>query len=369
MLAGNEYLARISGLALTDALLTALFVFSMDQLRMDETLRLRRSAALFGLFTGLAILTKGIAGLLPLMALGAYQLIRLARRQPLVSLRALIVAGGVALAVAAPWHLYQWIVHREWFLAEYVGVELMRYGLGTPPQTSGESTAIFYGWRFLRLEPALAILGLLALAYRRSAVPLALAVTVVAAVFGYQYRNLSYWLPLIPAFGMALGELLDEHPRLAWIAPFAFLSLFTPGMWRRSADPSLPVVTALRERCQNARGNELYILGIPDEFHATLLPSTSRVRYIFIAPKPEYGATALDFHALGITRTVSEELDNAEPRDGWVNQKALGTVILAQDQGELRRFMAARPKADFLTEEMKLAERIPAPPPKWSCSL
>lgn len=372
-LAGNEYLARLGGLALTDALLTALFIFAMDALRQDEELAAPRSALIFGALTGLAIMTKGIAGLLPLIAFGVHQLIRLWRRQPLVHLRSLAIAGATVFAVAAPWHLYQLAVHSRWFWAEYVGVEIMRYGMGAPPQTSAESTAMFYGWRFLRLEPALVILGLSALFFRRSAVPLAIVSTVVAAVYLYQYRNLSYWLPLIPAFAMAIGEVIDEYPKLAFLAPVAFLSLLTPGSLRRSAGPPLPVVASLRQYCEQSRANGLYVLGIPDEFHATVLPI--RVRYVFIAPTAEYGATALDFHALGITRTVEEELSGAAPTEdvtkwGLPDRRAVGTVILARDENELRRFIAARPAADFLLPEgLKLAERTVAPPPKWSCAL
>ncbi len=374
-LAGNEYLARISGLALTDALLTALFVFAMDALRQDEGLVRRRSAILFGALTGLALLTKGIAGLLPLIALGAHQAIRLLRREPLAPVSSLAMVGAVAFAVAAPWHLYQWAVHPRWFLSEYIGVEIMRYGLGAPPQTSTESTAMFYGWRFLRLEPALALLGLVALVTKRSSVPLAIVVTVVAAVFGYQYRNLSYWLPLIPAFAMVIGEYLDEYPRLAWIVPLAFLSVFTPSTLRRSADPPLAAVATLREYCQQSRANALYIEGTPDEFHATLLPIAGGVHYVFIAPTPEYGATALDFHALGITRTVEEELAGKPPVEdvltwGLKDKKSIGTVILARDSDELSRFIAARPAADFLlTNGWKLSEQQISSPAKRSCAL
>lgn len=374
-LAGNEYLARISGLALTDALLTALFVFAMDTLRQDEGLVRRRSAVVFGALTGFALLTKGIAGLLPLIALAAHQAIRLLRREPLAAWSSLAVVGAVALAVAAPWHLYQLAVHPRWFLAEYIGVEIMRYGLGAPPQTSAESTAMFYGSRFFRLEPALALLGLAALAARRSAVPLAIVATLVAAVFGYQYRNLSYWLPLIPAFAMVLGEYLDEHPRLALIAPLAFLSVFTPGTLRRSADPPLAAVAALRAHCELGRANPLYIEGTPDEFHATLLPLGGGVRYIFIAPAPEYGATALDFHALGIIRTVEEELAGKPPREdvrawGLADQRALGTVVLARDSDDLSRFIAAQPAADFLLSKgWILSERKLSSAPHRSCTL
>jgi len=377
-LAGNEYLARLAGLALTDVVLTALILFALDILRRDEQMSRIASVVSFGALTGFAILTKGIAGFLPLIALGAYFVICLAQRQPLPAWRSLLTMLGVACAVAAPWHLYQWAVHPRWFLAEYVGVEILRYGLGAPPQTSTESTAMFYGWRFFQLEPALACLGLAALVRLRPAVPLAIVATVVAAVFGYQYRNLSYWLPLIPAFAMAIGEALDRWPRWAWVAPVAFLSLLTPSGLRRSADPPLPAVAALRLYCEERRGNDLYILGTPDEFHATLLPLGGRVRYVFIAPKPEYGTAALDFHALGITRTVEEELTDITPREdvrawGLPDRRSLGTVILARDTIDLRRLMAARPMADFyLPDELggwRRAERIAAGKASRPCAL
>ena len=377
-LAANEYLARISGLALTDALLTALFVFAMDALRQDEGLVARRSALILGALTGLAILTKGVAGLLPLIALAVHQSIRWMRRQPTASWPSLWMVGAVAVAVAAPWHLYQWMVHPRWFLAEYVGVEIFRYGLGAPPQTSSESTAMFYAWRFLRLEPALVVLGIAALWRQRSAVPLAIVLTVVAAVFGYQYRNLSYWLPLIPALAMVVGEWMDENPRVALVAPLALLSVFTPTMWRRSADPPLAASATLRQYCDMSRANELYVLGTPDEFQATLLPLGGRVRYLFLAPAPEYGATALDFHALGITRTVEEELADTPPREdarawGLTTHDSLGTVILARNEQDLRRLIAARPRADFLLPAelggLRLSERIAAPKPDRSCTI
>ena len=144
---------------------------------------------------------------------------------------------------------------------------------------------------------------------------------------------------------------------------------------RRSADPPLPVLATLRQYCEQSRANQLYILGTPDEFHASLLPRAHAPRYIFIAPTPEYGATALDFHALGITRTVEEELAGTPPREdvsawGLADRRALGTVVLARDMEDLGRFIAARSTADFLLPTgMKMAERQSAPPPKWSCSL
>ncbi|MBY0505606.1 MAG: glycosyltransferase family 39 protein [Bryobacteraceae bacterium] len=373
-LAGNEYLARLSGLALTDVLLTALIVLALDLLRQDETLALRRTALAFGVLTGLALLTKGIAGLLPLIALGAHQAIRLFRRQPLAPWSALLMIFGVAIAVAAPWHIYQWIVHPRWFLAEYVGVEILRYGLGAPPQTSTESTALFYAGRFFRLEPALFVLGALALFRAKSNVAWALGLTVVAAVFGYQYRNVSYWLPLIPAFAMAIGEVLDRHPKLAWVAPIAFLSLFTPGGLRRSADPPLAMAAELHAYCAERRANDLYILGTPDEFHATLLPLAGRVRYVFIAPPPEYGSESLDFHALGITRTVEEELSGTPPREdvlawGLPDRRSLGTVILARDNAEVEHLMAARPSADFFLAKAHRAVRIAGEQAKRACAL
>ena len=147
------------GDALPDALLATLSLAALYALSLDPKMDQRKTAVLFGTAAGLALMTKGIAGLLPIFALGIYWLWQRPR------FANVLLTGGIALAVAAPWHLYQLAVHSRWFLAEYVGVEILRYAMGTPPQTSSDSTAAFYFVRFFKLDPVLATLGAGSLAW------------------------------------------------------------------------------------------------------------------------------------------------------------------------------------------------------------
>jgi 4-amino-4-deoxy-L-arabinose transferase-like glycosyltransferase len=335
----------LSRLALTDALLSTLCLAALYFLSLDPEMRERRTSQLFGACAGAAIMTKGIAGLLPLMALGVYWLWKRPR------FTAVLLTGAVAAAVAAPWHLYQWAAHSRWFLAEYVGVEILRYALGAPPQTSGDPTWAFYFARFFRLDPVLSVTGVIGLVWawrkRELAPVVCLAGVLVAAVFGYQYRNIAYWMPLVPLLAIAAGRFV---PAIGLAAGLVIKVVLAAAVF--SASYQTPVTPALRTYCGMARAHDVFLVGLDDEFHATVLP-LAHVRYVFIAPPPEYGAAALDFRRLGVTRTAQEYLRNEPPQDdllrwGLPNRKALATVILAGNEQEVREIMAARPQADFI---------------------
>jgi 4-amino-4-deoxy-L-arabinose transferase-like glycosyltransferase len=323
-LAGSDLFFRAARLGLTDALLTLLFLAAL--LAWPRPL-------LSGALTGLAILTKGIAGLLP------FAFILLLRPKPLDFARFSLAAAAVAL----PWHLYQFTVNRDWFLAEYLGVEILRYALGAPPQTSTESTAAFYFGRFFRLDPWLALAGLVALyfAIRKKDRMLALVPVVIAAVFAYQYRNITYWLPLLPVAAILAGRYL---PSWAVIA----LAVVRLTQWPSTVVEPLPQIAAVRQYCELRRANELILVSTDDEFHATLLP-LPRVRYAFLAPPPEYGSASLDFRKLQITQSVDEFLV-----DEFLNDRSRlaprGTVIHAKDRTELARLISESPDLDFIVD-------------------
>jgi len=342
----------LSRLALTDALLTLLLLACAYLLHRDEKLAGRYTGAAYGLLTGLALMTKGIAGLLPLLVLALYALFARPR------LFALVTAAAVAGAVAAPWHLYQLMAHPRWFLAEYVGVELFAFAVGAPPQTSGESTAAFYFGRFFTLDPALAVLGLAAFALavrRKRDLPLvALALVLVAAVFAYQYRNLAYWMPLVPVLAILAARHL---PAPAVAVALALKLWWAVPLFQQSWE--VPPTAALARYCEMQRGNDLFVVALDDDFQATTLP-LARVRYVFIAPRPEHGASALDFHRLGVTRTVDEYLAQTPPPDdllawGLPDRRAVATVILARDAADVARLIEASPGADFLTSAAAVA--------------
>lgn len=335
----------LSRLALTDALLSTFCLAALYGLSLDPEMRERRTGLLYGLCAGGALMTKGIAGLLPLMALGVYWL----WKRP--SFLQVVVAGLTALLVAAPWHLYQLAVHSRWFLAEYVGVEILRYAVGAPPQTSGDPTWAFYFLRFFRLDPVLGILGVGGLAWalwkRQLAPVVCLTGILVAAVFGYQYRNIAYWMPLVPLLAIAAGR---HMPTAMLAAGLALKALLAAALF--SSEYQTPVTPALRAYCGLSRAQDVIMIGLDDDFHSTVLP-LAHVRYVFIAPPPEYGAAALDFRRLGITRTAQEFLSHQPPQDdllrwGLPNRNALSTVVLAANEKEVRELIAAQPQSDFI---------------------
>lgn len=374
----------LSRLALTDALLSCFSLAALTALLDDEAMEKRRTAIWFGVCAGLALMTKGIAGLLPLFALGLFWLWKRPR------FAHVLLAGGTAVAVAAPWHLYQLAVHSRWFLAEYVGVEILRYAVGAPPQTSNDSTAAFYFLRFFKLDPVSSLAGAAGLAWavwkRQGAPVVSLAALLIAAVFAYQYRNIAYWMPLVPLAAILAGRLAPAPVLAAGLAVKVALA------WPLySATFMTPVTPALRAYCEQARTQELFLIGLDDDFHATVLP-LERVRYVFIAPPPEYGAAALDFRRLGVTRTAREFLDNQPPLDdllrwGLPTRRAVGTVILAANPAEVLELVRARPEADILAPASVTSpahDRVDAPngrvlllskerrPPmrhRWGCAL
>ena len=104
-----------------------------------------------------AILTKGIAGILPLGVLGLYWLA--VRRQERPAFLRVCLAAALSLAFAAPWFLYQFAVHPRWFWTEHIAVEILGFGAGAPPQTSQENQALFYLMRLAVTDPLLLAVG------------------------------------------------------------------------------------------------------------------------------------------------------------------------------------------------------------------
>lgn len=316
---------RLSRLGLTDALLSLWFLLAMWLIA--------RSPWIVGALCGLALLTKGLAGMMPLIAACGVLVFIDWRRIPKVI--------AAAVLVAAPWHLYMYFVHQRWFWAEYIGVEILRYAIGTPPQTSEESTFWFYVSRAASPLMGLGLGAAVWSAWKKEwSSAQAMAGMVIAGVIAYQYRNIAYLMPLVPALVVLAGR------RLPWFALVAMLG------WPSREPAMTPVTQVLRSYCEMGRTNELALVSTSDEFHATVLP-LARVRYVFIAPPPEYGSAMLDFRALGITQTVEDFLTGKPPREklrdwGLPNDKALGTVLLAADADEVARLVAERPGWDFI---------------------
>src|SRR5579883_1919132 len=153
----------LGSLSMTDGLLAAFFAGALYALFSDPWLESKSGLWMYSGCVAAAVLTKSVAGFLPLVVLGLYWLTGPAKYKP--SFWRVCQAGLLAAALAAPWYCYQFIAHGRWFWAEHVGVEILGYGGGAPAQTSGESHLLFYLSRLFWVDPVLAAAALFAFPY------------------------------------------------------------------------------------------------------------------------------------------------------------------------------------------------------------
>src|SRR4051794_27345283 len=212
LLLSNHLWYSLSTLCLTDAFLVSFYIAAFYALFSDPWLESRAALWGFAAAVAAAILTKGIAGILPLGVLGLYWLGARPKERP--AFLRVFVAGGLACVLAAPWYVYEFVAHQRWFWTEHVLVEILGCGAGAPPQTSRENQAAFYFMRLAATDPLLlaaaasALPGFLADLRRRTAASVLLLcwmLVIVASVLGWQYRNATYLLPLVPALALLAG--------------------------------------------------------------------------------------------------------------------------------------------------------------------
>jgi len=417
LLLGNHLWHTLAGVCMTDGLLLAFYIAAFYALFCDPWLESRAALGGFSGAVAAAILTKGIAGILPLAVLGLYWLA--ARRQERPALARVCVAAGLALALAAPWYLYQFAVHARWFWTEHFAVEILGFGAGAPPQTSRENQALFYLMRLAVTDPVLLAAAAVALPAflsdlrRRTAAPVLvaawMAVTLVA-IGGWQYRNASYLLPLVPALVLVAAgwspfrgqryapwmlvvlaaalQIKASEPELPWGLDFR----------ANTAQPTAPVFS---DYCAQGRGNELIVLDLADDLYASVLP-LARLRYAAVAPvAAPAGPYAMPFEEMGIAVTVGQYNDlarytpafRARLREWGLDSGApIATLIVARTEGELAALIRAHPESDFLitgpyrraaegapqevigvaADHLLLLSRTPvarATPPEWSCGM
>jgi hypothetical protein len=310
-----------AGLVLMDDLLTLFYLIAILQFARDPKLSARWAGYVVGAAVGLAIMTKWFAGVLPLALF-------LWARPPL---RRWIEATAAILIVALPWHLYQLNVNHDWFLAEYLGVELLGYAFSAPVQASRDSQLGYYLPRLVWLLP----LAIPLAARRWNAAWVIWCGVLLASIFAYSYRNTTYLAPLAPAL------LLCHRGWIHWaFAPLALAALM-----------SYPAPQAQPAIDNSFAGREVLHLDPDDQLRTTLLPGAT-VRYVFLIEHlPPNGP--LDFEKLGIARSVTDFLQNPGPEVD---------AVLAKDLDQLRRLIEASPQRDFiLSEKVWLALAIVPP--------
>lgn len=373
LLVSNRLFHTLSRLVTTDALLVLWITGAMFVLALDTGLRRRESAWAFGGLAGLAILTKGAAGLLPLATLALYWIIVPSRERP--RFRRVAMAFLAAAAVALPWHLYQLIAHTRWFWREYVVSGQLMLAFGSPPQSSGESPPWFYLMRLWWLDPVLCGTVFLALPAWLWAVQKRLsgratvlgtwALVTFAAVLVFQHRSALLLLPLIPALVLASAELFPFRRPAPVASVVALLAVVfaikvyeSDQPWGLPYAPESPVVcaSALEQYCAQHRSNPLIIVQPEDRFYATDL-SLPRVRYCYLGQAPPPQPYAVDFQYLGITVTAPEfdqlsggwrEVYGARLREwGLDSTDAVAATIFARTPDEVEEMIAAHPDTDF----------------------
>jgi hypothetical protein len=356
LLVSHSLWSTISRLALTDGLLAAALVAAMYCLHRDPALERRASLLAFSAAVAAGILTKSVAGAGPLLIAAAFWIFR-----PRPRLRRLAALAALVAVSAGWWFVYQLATHPRWFWAEHIGVEILAFGAGAPPQTTTETQWQFY-MRRLWLDPVLVVLLALAAprwlaALRREhSARLLLAWVIVSGglplVWGY--RNNTYLVTLAPAMCLAAAVYFPwarlQPLMLAAAAVTAGVSLAAAprGQTVESGDD-------LSRYCASNRGAELIIAEPADEFFSALLP-LPKVRYVYLADASRVPRRSLDFRHLGILANTAEflEADRWTPifqarlrQMGLDSNEPIATTIFASTADELRQIIRERSGSDF----------------------
>lgn len=417
LLAASRLWCVLGGRCMTDGLLVGFFTGALYCLFSDPWLETQWAFWGFAGAVAASILTKSVAGVLPLAVLGLYWLAGPRRQKP--SFGRVCGVAALAAALAAPWFLYELAAHGRWLWTEHIVVELLGFGTGQPPQTSQENRFLFYLLRLALTDPVLVALALAGIpaffaACRKRSMPAVLLAcwmaVVLASVFGWQYRNATYLLPLFPALAIlatVYGPFANIRPRwwmLPLVAAAIALKIAAPGApWGISFEPEqVPVAPALSAYCEGGRGNTLVEVDPVDELYSSALP-LPRLRYAWQGQPPRAGRYALDFTGMGIILNPDQfdHLDLWEPgfrrtlREWGLNSgEAIGTVIFFSTPQDVAAMIRAHPESDFFLPDQYRAllggesaaqhEMAPAPPdhffllsrrkiasepPKWTCRL
>jgi hypothetical protein len=368
LLLSNAVWVTFARLCYTDMLLAFFTVAAMFAVVRDPRLDTSGVRWSFILFDSAAILTKSVAGVLPLLALIVFGVLGPPERRPAFG-RILRIIAWVALLIA-PWHLYQLLTHRQWFWTEYIQMELFQWSLHPPVPRSDEITIWFYLKRLFLTDPFLCgavalTLPAFVLEIRRQKTDarwLACWLAVVAiAVFSYQWRNFPYVVMLLAPLCLLVAYYIPARYQ-PWTLVALLLVLvlkLTPSdrVWSLTYPTSQPLASAplLRSYADRGRSNELILVDTDDEFYSSTLP-LSKVRYCFRDPSHVTERYAPYFVNLGITvnSTVFADLAHWEPifRErlrAWKldSSEPIATSIVATDDADVAAIIQSHPDADF----------------------
>jgi hypothetical protein len=375
LLLGTPVFQAMNRRFMTDALLTLFVVAAMFVVAADPLWERCASAIAFGALSGAAIMAKSAAGLLPLLILLVYWIFATGKERP--PLRSVLTAFGVAALVAAPWHIYEFVVHKDWFVAEYVRFQLLGSGVIAPSRYTGGTNFWFYLRTLLRTDPLLLALWATSLpwivmAWKRAnqgqaRLLIAWFLTAALCLAAFGTRAAYYLLPLLPALvlmSVQFSPLL--RGRLAWLACAVLIAVFGVKVW--TADPlwgldyhakTVPSASALDSYSRLRRSNELLIVSPADEFYASVV-DLPRIRYVYLAPL-DTTKTSEFFYRLGMILSSEEfcSLQRLLPvyeqrlRD-WKLPEGLqpaGTLVDSRAVSGLDGLIRCSPERDFMIPE------------------
>jgi hypothetical protein len=347
---------------MTDILLAAAGTCAFAALLRDPKLRNTSSLAAFVMAAAAGMMAKSIAGILVLAVMVVVA--GFARRAWLAALS--------AIALASPWYLYNYLLHRDWFLAD-MGFQIITVGTAGH-QTAQENHLWFYVIRIIDsdLLPLLlaltAIPALVRAVRRREAAGLLAAsyfVIYFAALMIFHFHSEQYLCWFVPSLILIAGlysPLLNGKWAAVVIAAVCLVfivKLANPGRdFGVSVRPGTTLAAApvLSRYCGEHRAADLYILGVDDEFYSAALP-LHRVRYAWIDAADVVAQEHPHLVYLGILLPAAEfpQLDQKLPlyRDrlrawGLDSTRAVATGLPAHDAAGLLQIIHDHPESDFL---------------------
>ena len=379
LLAGNPFLHLMARKFMTDMLLTLWITLAAFVLGQDLRLQRRWSAFAYGALSGAAIMTKSAAGLIPLMVLGLYWLV--AGKQERPAFRRVLIACGSAVVVAAPWHVYEFVVHRDWFVTEYLKIQLIGVGIALPAP-AGEPKLWFYLRALALSDPVLAVLSLtalpaLAMAWKGGLARLLTSWIAVVAIClaAFSNRSTYYVLPVVPALALLSARFspLVRGRRTAWLATGILLAVFCvkagvpDRVWGLDFRQGTTVraASALDAYARLNRANELVVVSPDDQLYSSVI-DLPKVRYAWIAPSIDYFDTPRFLYWLGIIVTADElcrpvnDPLYAQRLRAWgaPDSSAMATVAMARSGRELADAIRCSPQRDFfLPDDMESLAR------------
>jgi len=368
LLLANSAWFTFARLCYTDMLLAFFTVAAIFSLTRDPKLESNAARWSFIAFDAAAILTKSVAGIVPLLALALFAWLGPRGERPNWG-RIVRVVAWIAL-LAAPWHFYQLAFHRQWFWADYVQVQLLQFGMRPITPGSTEIPVWFYLKRLFLTDPFLCLAAAMALPawvaeVRRRNGNARLLACWVAVVFVcislFQYRNFSYTIMLVaPLCLLAACYLPAKSQRLAVALLVLILGakvLFPERRWSLSYASSHPMTAPplLRSYMARGRSNELILVDTDDQFYSATLP-LPKVRYCFRDPGGLALRDAPYYLTLGIMvqTAVFDDLGRWEPifrgrlrAWGLDSGDPIATTIDARNDTEIASIVESHPDTDF----------------------